>query len=157
MWLCLALIVVISFAAIFNLFSGPVIVAEIFKHQQSEDLDLSFAYCRNESGARESIDSLSWSSGGLKIEATLTPGCGTTWLFGDYRINEDNELLLGYKSISPYTLACVCPYKVTYEISDIEKRDYTIRFKEYAVISKAPMIYKWIVGDVDDYVSVGEL
>ena len=155
-WLALALVLVTIMSIFFNIVGGPTIVTEYLKHEQSEDLDFTFSYCVGESESEESVDSIEWGSGRVTIDVTLKPNCGTTWLFGDYRL-KGNELVLGYKSIMPGLIACDCPYKATYEISGLEKKKYEIKLKEYAFIYKNPLVYKLFVGEVDDHVQIESL
>jgi len=68
-----------------------------------------------------------WTNGNtLIVEAYVKTFCGGATITGDYTL-EGNNLILKYrvKAEGPVTM-CNCVHKVVYEISNLEKRNYSI-------------------------------
>lgn len=66
----------------------------------------------------------------LLIERHVRVNCADVIENGNYSI-KDNELLLTYNTIKCSPCAkCICAKKLIYEISNLEKKDYKIIFKE---------------------------
>lgn len=142
---------------IFDLFGGPTIVQEYISHKQPENLSFSFSGCESSTYPPEAVDNTSWVGDTLNIDVTITPNCGTTWLFGSYKQVGSDELILGYKTIAPSFVGCNCDFKAKYSISGLEKKDYKIKIKEYSFINKVPKSLRMVYGIGDDIVEEGEL
>lgn len=122
----------------FNAMGGPTIYSEYISRAQNDDLDFSFGFCGDSTLSGKSVNSSKWiNENTLLIKGTATPNCSTSWMFGDYQITEDS-LTLTYTPIIPSLSLCVCSYEVEYEISNLEKRDYSIELIEGKAIYKEP-------------------
>lgn len=129
-------------ALLFHLVAGATIVEEYFHHKAPDELDFSFGYCRADTQAEDHTSKIVWQDDVAVIDVTLSPNCGTSWIFGDYKVHEPGTLVLGYKSIAPSILGCDCGYPATYRIAGLEKKDYEIELREYAVINKVPWLLR---------------
>jgi len=139
----LALVLAGMLVLLFHLAAGATVIQEYFYHEAPEELDFSFSYCRANSQANES--KIIWQEDVAVIDVTLSPNCGTSWLFGNYKVLESGTLVLGYKSIVPSIIGCDCGYPATYRITGLEKKGYEIELREYAFINKAPWLLRsWI-------------
>lgn len=152
-----ALLVLVVAGMAFEVLGGPVIVQEYLRHEQPDNLSFSFSRCEGH-GPRSGPDSVqSWSGDTLRVDVNITPNCGTTWLFGSYRLQGEDELVLGYKSIVPGFVACDCNFKAAYEIAGIEKKDYRVTVREYALINRVPLLVRALIEGSEDLVWVEEL
>lgn len=155
---CVIGIVIVAFIAlIFDLAGGPTIVQEYIRHDKPENLSFSFSGCNDSTYPPEAVDSTSWAGDTLTVDVTITPNCGTTWLFGSYKIVGENDLILGYKTIAPTFIACNCDYTATYQISGLDKKNYNITIKEYAFINRYPASLRMLFDIGPDIVEVGDL
>lgn len=143
-------------ALLFHLVAGATIVEEYFHHEAPDELDFSFSYCRADSQAEDHTSKIVWQDEVAVIDVTLSPNCGTSWIFGDYKVHESGTLVLGYKSIVPSILGCDCGYPATYRIAGLEKKDYEIEFREYAVIHKVPWLLRSWMDMGPDIVEIEE-
>ncbi len=132
-------------ALLFHLAAGATIVKEYFQHEEPDELDFSFSYCRADAQAEVNISKISWQDDVAVIDVTLSPNCGTSWIFGNYKVHDSGTLVLGYKSIIPSIIGCDCGYPATYRIAGLEKRDYDIELREYAFINRVPwLVRSWM-------------
>lgn len=138
----LAVICAGALALLFHLAAGATIVVEYFHHEEPDELDFSFSYCHADPQTEDSTSKIEWKDGVAIIDVTLSPNCGTSWVFGNYKVDESGTLVLGYKSIAPSIIGCDCGYPATYRIAGLEKRDYEIELREYAFINKVPWLLR---------------
>ena len=62
----------------------------------------------------------------LVVNGYVQTYCGGVKFLGDYSI-DGNNLILEYKRLVGNIITeCVCPYKLIYEISNLEKKDYSV-------------------------------
>jgi hypothetical protein len=135
---------VLSF--LFYVLSGHLIIKEYITRESNPNLSFSFNHCSESGDGMDRVISSEWlSDDRLIIKGIVNPNCATTWLFGDYRINE-NSLSLIYSPVSMYFMACVCSHKVEYEISGIERKEYEIQFLEEGEIYEEPELLYWLMG-----------
>lgn len=140
----------------FDIAGGPTIVREHISHSKPDNLSFSFSRCNGSSHSIDTVDKASWNMGSLTIDVVVTPNCGTTWLLGSYKIVDESELILGYKTISPALIGCNCDFKATYQIHNLDRRDYNITIKEYAFINKAPKTLRMLYDIGPDIVEIEE-
>lgn len=139
----LAFVLAGMLAILFHLAAGATVIQEYSRHQKPDELDFSFSYCDENSPANE--NKIVWQEDVAVIDVTLSPNCGTSWIFGNYKVLESGTLVLGYKSIVPSVIGCNCRYPATYRIAGLEKKDYEIELREYAFINKVPWLLRsWI-------------
>src|SRR5690554_6045006 len=132
-------------ALLFHLAAGPTIVEEYFNHEAPDDLDFSFSCCSADSQDADDTSKIVWQEDVAIVDVTLSPNCGTSWIFGNYKVLESGKLVLGYKSIVPSIIGCDCGYLATYRIAGLEKRDYEIELREYAFINRTPwLVRSWV-------------
>ncbi|MBK1853322.1 hypothetical protein FE845_18420 [Marinobacter sp. 1-4A] len=141
----LAVLLACVLALLFHLAAGPTIVEEYFNHEAPDDLDFSFSYCSADSQDADDTSKIVWQEDVAIVDVTLSPNCGTSWIFGNYKVLESGKLVLGYKSIVPSIIGCDCGYPATYRIAGLEKRDYEIELREYAFINRTPwLVRSWV-------------
>ena len=144
-FLLLGFLLLVLLGSAFYMMAGPRIIEEAKNHNPPDELSFSFSYCGDEN-AKEEIVSSTWvDTNTLRVKAVATPGCGTSWLFGDYLLN-GNRLTLSYKAIMVGVLACKCGFPVEYEISPIEKADYEISLVAGEEIYNPPEFFYKLIG-----------
>lgn len=76
---------------------------------------------------KEGILNQSWKNQDtLVVETYVKTYCGGATITGDYNVNRNN-LILKYKiKLGDAVIKCFCTHKVTYEIPDLENKDYDI-------------------------------
>ncbi|MFT5594025.1 MAG: hypothetical protein ACI8SR_002412 [Oceanicoccus sp.] len=141
----------------FDLAAGPSIMSQMFFHQQADNLDFSFSQCEEDANDAPLSETKSWDNETLIINSEVYSNCGTVWLFGDYKINSNDELVLGYKAIDSTILACKCKFNVTYKINGIAKKDYKTSYKDYAYIVRTPFLLELFGGSNYDLEQSEEL
>ncbi len=127
----LILIQVIALGAfVFHIMAGPTILDIYLDGKFKEDLSFTFKRCDDDKGIwKDSISEKYWEGDDLIVRGYAVPNCGTSWMFGDFHLSGDH-LSLKYKPIMPALAACVCAYDVTYQISGLEKKEYTLSIGE---------------------------
>ncbi len=143
-------LIVIALSFFFYVSGGRLIIGEYIKRDNNENLSFSFSRCSDDSGGRNEVLSSEWlTNEKILVKGIANPNCGTTWLFGDYRV-KGNSLTLVYSPVSVFALACVCSYQVEYEVSGLEKKDYEIRLSEENEIHEEPTFLYWLMGVYDE-------
>lgn len=139
---------------VFHLAAGATILREYFQHEAPDELDFSFSYCNADSQLDEG--GIEWEGDVAVIHVILSPNCGTSWIFGNYKAVEPGTLVLGYKSIVPSIIGCDCGYPATYRITGLEKGEYEIELHEYAFINKVPWLLRHFIDMSADIVEIEE-
>ena len=134
------IIVVLVAAVLFYSNAGPAIVSEYASRTSKDNLDFSFGFCGDELASEKPLSSNWIDENTLLVTGTATPNCGTSWIFGDYAVDENN-LTLTYKPVMPYLFACICNYDVEYEITNLERREYNIKLVESEGIYQEPELF----------------
>ncbi|MDH0097446.1 hypothetical protein L1F06_023380 [Ectopseudomonas hydrolytica] len=140
---------------LFHLAGGGTIVHEYFRHDPPEELEFSFGLCESEPRKPTRPEEILWKENTATINVILSPNCGTTWLLGNYKVEEGSKLVLGYKSIVPSIIGCDCNYPATYRIKGLENKEYEIELREYAFINKVPWLMQKIA-DMDQDIVITE-
>ncbi|MCC6076665.1 hypothetical protein ACFPTX_02925 [Pseudomonas sp. GCM10022188] len=126
----------------FHLVGGATIVQEYFWHDAPEELGFSFDFCSRGTNEHPGVREIVWNKDTAIINTVLAPNCGTTWLFGNYKVEGGNKLILGYKSIVPSLTACNCNYRAIYRVEGLERKEYEVEIREYAFINKTPWLMR---------------
>ncbi|WP_420590513.1 hypothetical protein [Bacterioplanoides sp.] len=138
----LSLILLIVSLLSFDLIGGPTIISEYSNHNQHKSLSFSFSWCEEEVTSKNQVISTQWKHSSLIIKTTLTPNCGTTWLFGNYRMTNSNEIILEYKPIVPNVVGCNCAFRATYVIDGLNQKDYEILIVPEEPVIELPLIMR---------------
>ena len=81
----LSLLAILIAGFLFYSFAGHVVIAEYIKRENNPNLYFSFSRCTDAPDARHEVLSTEWKkNGSFVVKGVATPGCGTTWIFGDY-------------------------------------------------------------------------
>jgi hypothetical protein len=132
---------------LFDIFGGFAIIQYALQNEGQDNLSFSYSSCDEDLGYGPSRTlRQEWVGEQLIIEGVVHPNCGTNWMFGSYT-QEGDKLTLNYKSTIAYFLACACTKKVTYKISDIPVRDYTVSFNEEEPLVYSPVVNYFIFGE----------
>ena len=142
--------VILMFAGslLFYALAGPTIVAEYVSRDSNENLDFSFEYCESEIKQKKPLLSRWVGENTLLVTGVATPNCGTSWIFGDFEVSEDN-LTLTYSPVMHSLFACFCNYDVEYKITNLERREYNIKLAESGGIYKEPELLYKLLGMYD--------
>lgn len=122
----------------------PLIISERISHDMPNNLEFSFESCDdNDTNLKDTISTHFWQDDVLEIKGEAHPNCGAVWLYGNYKIKDNNKLVLGYKSLSPFSYACSCTKRVVYRIHNLEMKTYDITLMEYEEVGRMPYFYQW--------------
>ena len=106
---------------LFYSFAGHVVVAEYFKREGTPSLKFTFSRCTNTQNEKHEIISSEWNKDNVFVlKGVVIPDCGTTWIFGSYKVNE-NQLTLIYSPVMASLLACTCAHNVEYKVTGDRK------------------------------------
>jgi len=100
----------------------------------NSSLKFSAALCDPEiiadkEGIRGIINSTWINNNTIVITAYTHSTCGGCSLHGDYEIQRKNLILKTNEICGEIVTDCICPKIITYEISNLNKRDYSISFQ----------------------------
>ena len=112
-------------------------LAKESRNSQPENLSLSFEKCSEPGPFFEAyVEKTEWLEGDVFYGLVAIPAnCSDDYWAGNYRIENDNELVLEYTTIrAGGEDACLCRTELEYQIAGLEKRDYSISIHQADIL-----------------------
>lgn len=115
-----------------------VILALIFLvfYPKDDNFEFSISRCdseiSNDSESEDGIISQKWlDEKTLVVEGYVRTYCAGVKIDGNYIIDNDNLILRYNLKIGTGVAKCICPYRLTYKLVDIEHKDYFIKLERF--------------------------
>lgn len=106
--------------------------------KQPENLTFSFDTCGSRAGPyfEPYVESMNWlAEDTLHLLIAVPDNCAANGWLGNYQIDHGDQLVLKYITIRMSGEdACICRAELEFQISDLERRDYSIDIQHVGII-----------------------